>query len=458
MNEELIEVKTLPVITKFIYTIGQLPSSYMMSMTYEEQVVWLCNYLEKEVIPALNNNGQAVQELQHLYELLKEYVDSYFENLDVQEEINNKLDEMVEDGTLNEIINQEIFGQINSDISNLYEYTDLKNKPTLFIGDSYVNATYNYAEYYKSFVGLDNSKFFRYASNGAGFYATGSGGKTFEDVLDDAIAGMTSTQKESIKLIIVGSCLNDPNYNASTANITAGINSFMEKANTNFPNALVKIIACGYRLGTTTDIANIRARIDNMLIPTLLNCNTNYNNPIFIDNSYLWLRNSDWFNDDNTHPNQTGQQMIARHLIRALNGNTEIRYHGEDITVTVPDQNETNPNETFTINVDIINSNVVLRLGSNTRLYNITSLTSKSNFKIGTWDCKVLHFGSAMSGVIPVMLRVAISSVNDQFVPADLKFAANGDVQLFVHNVNNFDSIINFTIYPFTSNQVMYLK
>ena len=35
---------------------------------------------------------------------LKDFVDTYFENLDVQEEINNKLDAMVEDGTLQEII------------------------------------------------------------------------------------------------------------------------------------------------------------------------------------------------------------------------------------------------------------------------------------------------------------------------------------------------------------------
>ena len=35
---------------------------------------------------------------------LKDYVDNYFANLDVQEEINNKLDDMVEQGTLQEIV------------------------------------------------------------------------------------------------------------------------------------------------------------------------------------------------------------------------------------------------------------------------------------------------------------------------------------------------------------------
>ena len=90
--------------TKFCCTIGNLPTSYMISLTYEEQLLWLCNYLEKTVIPTVNNNAEAVQELQELYIQLKDYVDNYFENLDVQEEINNKLDEMVESGQLQELI------------------------------------------------------------------------------------------------------------------------------------------------------------------------------------------------------------------------------------------------------------------------------------------------------------------------------------------------------------------
>lgn len=39
---------------------------------------------------------------------------NYFDNLDVQEEVNNKLDEMATDGTLDEIINQNIFNELNN--------------------------------------------------------------------------------------------------------------------------------------------------------------------------------------------------------------------------------------------------------------------------------------------------------------------------------------------------------
>ena len=105
MNEKLdIDVKTLKPFTKFIYTIGELPTSYLMSMTYEEQLVWLCNYLSKTVIPTINNNAEAVKEVQDLVLELQDYINNYFDNLDVTEEINNKLDKMAEDGTLTELI------------------------------------------------------------------------------------------------------------------------------------------------------------------------------------------------------------------------------------------------------------------------------------------------------------------------------------------------------------------
>lgn len=115
----MISVSTMRPFTRCLMTIGMLPTSYLVSMTYEEQLLWLCNYLEKEVIPALNNNAEALKEVQDLYVELKKYVDNYFSNLDVQEEINNKLDEMATDGTLDRIINQEIFGELNEKVDSL---------------------------------------------------------------------------------------------------------------------------------------------------------------------------------------------------------------------------------------------------------------------------------------------------------------------------------------------------
>ena len=105
MNDENLKpVKELTPFTKMIMAIGTLPSSFYASMSYYESMVWLYEYLKNEVIPAVNNNGEAVSELQAKYIELHDYVEHYFDNLDVQEEINKKLDEMAEDGTLTNLI------------------------------------------------------------------------------------------------------------------------------------------------------------------------------------------------------------------------------------------------------------------------------------------------------------------------------------------------------------------
>lgn len=94
-------LKKLPRFIHQCMTIGEIPTSYKISLTYEEQLMWFCRFLEEQVIPVVNNNSEVVQEL-------KTFIEEYFENLDVQEEINNKLDEMAEDGTLEEIITEYI--------------------------------------------------------------------------------------------------------------------------------------------------------------------------------------------------------------------------------------------------------------------------------------------------------------------------------------------------------------
>lgn len=119
----MITPKNLRPFGKFCVTLGMLPASYKESLTYEEQLLWFCNYLETKVIPAINNNAEALEEVQALYEEIRQFIVDYFAHLDVQEEIDNKLDEMVESGTLADIINQEIFDELNNKIDDNIEET-----------------------------------------------------------------------------------------------------------------------------------------------------------------------------------------------------------------------------------------------------------------------------------------------------------------------------------------------
>ena len=112
------------------YIFKAIPLAFDESLSYYECLCGLLDYLKNVIIPTVNNNADAVAELQNLYIELKTYVDNaineyeesinnkveslenymndYFNNLDVQQEINNKLDQMVEDGTLQKILNNYI--------------------------------------------------------------------------------------------------------------------------------------------------------------------------------------------------------------------------------------------------------------------------------------------------------------------------------------------------------------
>ena len=50
---------------------------------------------------------------------LKTYVDEYFESLDIEQSIRDVLEEMTEDGTLEELLNQTVLANINSHLSTL---------------------------------------------------------------------------------------------------------------------------------------------------------------------------------------------------------------------------------------------------------------------------------------------------------------------------------------------------
>lgn len=100
-----------------------------------------------KIIEKVNQAGVQTENLTNAFIDLQNYVNDYFENLDVQDEINNKLDEMAEGGELAEIINQEIFQELNRkiDLANsqldtlINNYSDIftnTNNKFVMIGDS----------------------------------------------------------------------------------------------------------------------------------------------------------------------------------------------------------------------------------------------------------------------------------------------------------------------------------
>lgn len=86
----------------------------------------LCKVVEylNNTINATNELGEEVEDISSNFIELKNYVDNYFNNLDVQDEVNNKLDEMVQNGTFDNLINKYISSHILNVFNNVEE---LKN-------------------------------------------------------------------------------------------------------------------------------------------------------------------------------------------------------------------------------------------------------------------------------------------------------------------------------------------
>ena len=81
------------------------------------------------IIENENNVESNVTALYNAFVNLHDYVETFFENLDVQDEVNTKLDEMVEDGTLESLL-------LNySQVTKVFDtYTDM-----IFDTSTYVN-------------------------------------------------------------------------------------------------------------------------------------------------------------------------------------------------------------------------------------------------------------------------------------------------------------------------------
>ena len=95
-----------------------LPLVYDDSLSYYELLCKVVAYLN-DVIENVDGLKIDIDKLLAAYGKLEDYVNNYFNNLDVQEEINVKLDIMASDGTLAQIINEQIFNELNTKITNL---------------------------------------------------------------------------------------------------------------------------------------------------------------------------------------------------------------------------------------------------------------------------------------------------------------------------------------------------
>ena len=89
-----------------------LPLVYDDSLSYYEL---LC-----KVVAKLNEVIDNENDLNEAFKQLKEWVENWFDSTDFEEMVSNKLDEMVVDGTLENLINKKILGSIQSHLTSAF--------------------------------------------------------------------------------------------------------------------------------------------------------------------------------------------------------------------------------------------------------------------------------------------------------------------------------------------------
>lgn len=103
MNDKPERMPNVPPFVRFVAS--AVPMVFDNSLSYYEALCALWKYIQ-DMTDVVNNNATLEEEFIDKVNELETYVNTYFDNLDVQEEINNKLDAMAEAGTLSDIISQ----------------------------------------------------------------------------------------------------------------------------------------------------------------------------------------------------------------------------------------------------------------------------------------------------------------------------------------------------------------
>ena len=273
---------------------------------------------------------------------------NWFNNLDVQDEINNKLDEMTEDGTLAEIINEQIFNELNNQVeTNTGDIADLKQadidfqstfttfanqleehrnpidfyngKNFVVFGDSFSQPEIANSEneyWVKQVAQATGMTRFNFAIAGAGF---GRSTNLLTTQLSTADSQMTTEQKTNTAIVIVYAGYNDMLNNVSEEEIESNFVALINGINSSFPNAKIIVAPFNWGYGSLSRLQNIT--IDTLILRMQRDCS---NLPVvFLKLARYWLLGLHTCFRNSGHPNTLGYKQIASYMIGAIYGSSE---------------------------------------------------------------------------------------------------------------------------------------
>lgn len=253
---------------------------------HEDNLSWLVDEIKKALDEWKN--------LENNFTTLEEYVKNYFNNLDVSKEINKKIDNMIENGTFENIVSK---------------YFDRK---IIFVGDSYILGYSNDGVVYRSFANIIKERtdldITILGTSGAGFANFGTAPNENKNFLR-TLQTFVGNKKEITDIYVFGG-YNDRTH--TPTDIWNNMELFDIYVKSEFPKAKVKVsfiawsmIPSEYKLLQQT--AHVYSR-----------CGTY--NMSYIKNSEYILHNTSLFTNDKIHPNEEGHIALSSYLTSALFG------------------------------------------------------------------------------------------------------------------------------------------
>ena len=392
---------------------------------------WFLNEFNK-VIAQWKAMQKNFDNLQDAFNDLKNYVQDYFKNLDVQEEINNKLDSLVADGYFDTFLND--------------YFKNLKKRVFILIGDSYGENPYEYkggwTTPFKSFSGLtEGVDCFTNCVGGTGFVKTGNTGKTFLDLLKDINIG-TVNPEDVTDILVCGGCNDvDTIYN----DLNTAILSFRNYCKQHFVNANINISMIG--------IFKASGKRKLLLSKVLRSYQLAVNYGMMYIDSTCCLHRYDFIGEDGIHPASAGCINIGRNLYNALfigQGLQLINYNEESLSGgTNITYGGTNKFYGFSNNGVIyfgMIKNTVLTFGTP------ISITNNSDIVIGNLKYSTLLENNNYPNTIPVQC-VALQTSGNTVLPGYIYASDDGSkitLHLVIPNVTSeISSCKQLQILPF---------
>lgn len=388
---------------------------------------------------------QKLQECIDLCNNTSEILD-WVKNEGLGNEVNELLNQWKEDGTLEKLINLDLFNNLKTELidkvnkntekinENKNDITNLKTEKYIFIGDSYGegytpdgNVT-SWIDYTKMLMGLSNEDCYKYAVGGYGFNTTG-----FQELINKAVTEIQD--KQQVKYIVVGGGYNDSwNYSAIGGNMKL----FFDVCKANFPNAKVIIAPFGWCVEGLTTGVHAKQTFSNLIHMVLeYQRNAVINGGCYIDGIYSVLHKNDFFSSDYVHPNNNGQYAIGLAVANYLMGKgfSTVEYmNNENIFVNSTFENGIGVTCQCIATVDNKNTILNLKSGKITGAFTNTKLDGHS-ILLGTLK------NAAVSGcyekvVIPV--KGVIKTHESHYYDVDfIMYISHNKLYMSIAKVNN---------------------